>query len=256
MTEDAFLKAIHADPDDVASRLVYADWLEENGGPAELARAEFIRVQIEAEGLKRGKRRTELEKRARELLAAHPEWTPAVTKGGIVARPVFRGGFLHGVTVAASRFPSVAKKLFKAAPTVRAAVFPEASNEVAELAACKYLARLAEADLSDMCSCGWCPIEEDLAALFASPHAGGLVRLNLSGDRMDADGAEALAASKAFPRLRELDLSNNRLGNAGARALLKAPWLEHLERLDLRGNGIGVRAGAMLRKRLGDAAVL
>ena len=40
----AFLEAILAQPDDDTPRLVYADWLEEQG---DSARAEFIRVQIE-----------------------------------------------------------------------------------------------------------------------------------------------------------------------------------------------------------------
>lgn len=39
---DAFLESIIAAPDDDAPRLIYADWLEENGEPE---RAEFIRVQ-------------------------------------------------------------------------------------------------------------------------------------------------------------------------------------------------------------------
>jgi uncharacterized protein (TIGR02996 family) len=43
--EDAFLQAIVADPDDIDARLVYADWLEENG---DTARAEFIRIGVEA----------------------------------------------------------------------------------------------------------------------------------------------------------------------------------------------------------------
>jgi uncharacterized protein (TIGR02996 family) len=42
--EVAFLTAIKANPADDVSRLVYADWLQENGEPE---RAEFIRVQIE-----------------------------------------------------------------------------------------------------------------------------------------------------------------------------------------------------------------
>ncbi len=39
----ALLRAILDDPDDDAPRLIYADWLEENGDPA---RAAFIRAQI------------------------------------------------------------------------------------------------------------------------------------------------------------------------------------------------------------------
>jgi uncharacterized protein (TIGR02996 family) len=37
----AFLAAIHDDPENDGTRLVFADWLEEHGDP----RAEFIRVQ-------------------------------------------------------------------------------------------------------------------------------------------------------------------------------------------------------------------
>lgn len=40
---EPFLRAICADPDDDTVRLVYADWLDENGDPD---RAEFIRLQV------------------------------------------------------------------------------------------------------------------------------------------------------------------------------------------------------------------
>ena len=43
MTNADFLQAILADPDDDTPRLIYADWLEEQGDP----RGEFIRVQCE-----------------------------------------------------------------------------------------------------------------------------------------------------------------------------------------------------------------
>ena len=41
-TDTAFIQAILASPEDRAVRLVYADWLEDNGDPE---RAEFIRAQ-------------------------------------------------------------------------------------------------------------------------------------------------------------------------------------------------------------------
>ena len=43
-TERALLTAIADSPDEDTPRLVYADWLDENGDPD---KAEFIRVQIE-----------------------------------------------------------------------------------------------------------------------------------------------------------------------------------------------------------------
>jgi uncharacterized protein (TIGR02996 family) len=69
---DAFLLAIHADRED-APRLIYADWLEDRGGEAGAARAEFIRAQVELANLKnRSKRRkAALEARQQELLAAY-----------------------------------------------------------------------------------------------------------------------------------------------------------------------------------------
>jgi uncharacterized protein (TIGR02996 family) len=42
----ALLAAIVAYPDEDTPRLIYADWLDENGEPA---RAEFIRLQVDLE---------------------------------------------------------------------------------------------------------------------------------------------------------------------------------------------------------------
>jgi uncharacterized protein (TIGR02996 family) len=71
--EEALLRAIWAEPDDDAPRLVYADWLEENGQPE---RAEFIRVQIELASLTRpSPRRQRLLKRQGDLLILYrAEW--------------------------------------------------------------------------------------------------------------------------------------------------------------------------------------
>ena len=44
---DALYRAILTAPEEDTPRLVYADWLDENG---QLNRAEFIRVQIELRG--------------------------------------------------------------------------------------------------------------------------------------------------------------------------------------------------------------
>ncbi len=49
---DAFIAAIVAEPGDDLPRLIFADHLEESGEPANVARAEFIRVQVELAGVK------------------------------------------------------------------------------------------------------------------------------------------------------------------------------------------------------------
>jgi uncharacterized protein (TIGR02996 family) len=66
MSHDAFLDEIRADPEDTIPRLIYADWLEENGDPlAELIRVqcELAELDVEVEG------RSELRQREREHLA-------------------------------------------------------------------------------------------------------------------------------------------------------------------------------------------
>ena len=69
MSHDAFLNAIHASPADDLPRLVYADWLEENG---DASRAEFIRVQCELATIDAiDPQRPALEDREHELLNEH-----------------------------------------------------------------------------------------------------------------------------------------------------------------------------------------
>src|SRR5262249_51568994 len=45
--EAALLRAVCDNPDEDTPRLVYADWLDEQGGESRTARAEFIRLQVE-----------------------------------------------------------------------------------------------------------------------------------------------------------------------------------------------------------------
>ena len=97
---EAFLRAIFDAPADDTPRLVYADFLEENGEPE---RAELIRVQCELERLRTARtdpaRVTGLEARSAELIGVlrPPSDTPwlddvdfrrgfSVLKGAIVLR--------------------------------------------------------------------------------------------------------------------------------------------------------------------------
>jgi uncharacterized protein (TIGR02996 family) len=61
MNDDTgFLEKLLADPSDNATRLVYADWLEEQGDPVSEAKAEFLRLTVRAEGDPEGKRLQQL----------------------------------------------------------------------------------------------------------------------------------------------------------------------------------------------------
>jgi uncharacterized protein (TIGR02996 family) len=68
--ERAFLQALIADPDDVPSRLVYADWLEERGD----ARAEYLRLECQLRSFgDADERRAPVEARLKELRFTLPQ---------------------------------------------------------------------------------------------------------------------------------------------------------------------------------------
>jgi uncharacterized protein (TIGR02996 family) len=91
---DAFLAAIRDEPDNDTPRLVYSDWLEEQG---DAARAEFIRVQCRLERLHPGDpSRTALEEREDELLARHEaDWLAPLPES--LFEWTFKRGFVEEV---------------------------------------------------------------------------------------------------------------------------------------------------------------
>jgi uncharacterized protein (TIGR02996 family) len=91
--DPAFIRMIAAAPDDDAPRLVYADYLEETGDPAKMARAEFIRVQVEKARLVPDTSRwSELWHRDTTLLDWAREWRRELP----VIEQVEYGGFVRG----------------------------------------------------------------------------------------------------------------------------------------------------------------
>jgi uncharacterized protein (TIGR02996 family) len=102
MTHDqAFLHDIREHPEDDAPRLIYADWLMEQGNP----RGEFIRVQCELARLpKKDRKRAALEARERELLQEHEAAWRSELPGvpGLQWGP-FERGFSVGLRLPAGR---------------------------------------------------------------------------------------------------------------------------------------------------------
>src|SRR5437868_5364079 len=95
--EDAFWKAVLADPDDDLPRLAFADWLEESGDEDERARAEFIRVQLELAKIPAADpwdpappdspRVQHLREREEQLLQCYRrKWQAQVTSGSFASR--------------------------------------------------------------------------------------------------------------------------------------------------------------------------
>jgi uncharacterized protein (TIGR02996 family) len=248
--EQAFLTAILANPDDDTPRLVFADWLDERGSADDRARAALIRAQCRIERNPPPGELTQLTREIQALLKKHARrWTEHLRAAKLGTDWTFRRGFLDGGALSATLFVERGEELFRLAPTIRALKFTNAANETTELAASPFLARLASVDLTLMCTCGWCPIDGELRDLFKSKHATNLKCLNVSRDRIDEEGAAALARSKVLANLTELDLSRNPLEAAGVEALLHAKHLRKLRVLNLSGTslqnaGAEVLAGA------------
>jgi uncharacterized protein (TIGR02996 family) len=230
--QDEFLRDIIEHRDDDAPRLIYADWLEEQG---ERDRAEFIRAQCELAHLAGdAPRRPGLKRRSEELLGQHAgEWLRPLPEWAVREPPQWRRGFVAAVRAKGEDFLRGAEELLRLCP-LEGAFLTEAREHLPELLQRTHLANLTSLDLNMN------EIEDEGAvALASSPHLANLTTLGLYGNRIGAEGAKALAGSPHLANLATLDLRGNDIGDEGAEALAGSRHLANLATLDLRGNGIG-----------------
>lgn len=223
---EGFLARIREVPDDDGPRLIYADWLDEQGDP----RGEFIRVQLALARLSGSdRRRPGLLRAERELLGRYgARW--AAPFRGLATGPVFRRGFVDEVKVTARQFLARGATLF--------AVWP--------------FRRLYLLDLGG-----------HLDAVLSSPLLSRLSGLTAYAQHLGEPLARAVADSPHLAGLTELRLGRNRVGDAGAGWMAASPFLSRLEVLDLSENELGPTAGGVLaagvrdlnlgHNRLGDA---
>jgi uncharacterized protein (TIGR02996 family) len=129
---DALLAAIIANPDDDTPRLVYADWLQENGQPE---RAEFIRVAVRRARTAKGTRDyRKLFGRELELLTRHrEEWSAPFRPWAAFENLVFRRGFVEEAHLQPDVYLAHSGELLSAAP-VREVWVNNAAPLVLELA--------------------------------------------------------------------------------------------------------------------------
>jgi uncharacterized protein (TIGR02996 family) len=219
-----FLRDVLADPEDDAPRLVYADWLDEQG---DAARAEFIRVGCERARLEEGPRWAALAVRERQLLAAHGDaWKQDVAAW---ARPGcwFERGFVAGVEGRAGQFCERAEGLYRRAP-VRHAVLRQVLGHITQLTMRPYLAPLRRLELLDGIWGKYLPV------FLACRHLAGLRALGLCGPVQSfAPQAATLAELGRLTGLEELTLTVCPLTPHLAHMLLEASVLQRLRVLRL-----------------------
>ena len=226
--EQAFLQAIRETPDDDAPRLIYADWLEEQGGASRAARAEFIRIQCRLdELLEDNPARDRLEDEAADLLAEHEyEWTQSLHD--IAEDWRFQRGFIEHIRIRGENLLTHAERLFDFAP-LRSLHLRMPRNDVPHLAACPQLHWVSSLDFS-RCQFN----DRALQQLLTSPNLERLSALNLEGNDINTPGIRTLVATPLFARLSRLDLSANRaVGDSAVRLLVRANTASNLEELGL-----------------------
>jgi uncharacterized protein (TIGR02996 family) len=243
--DEAFLAAIRADPDDDTVRLVYADWLAENG---ESARAEFIRAECAAHHLPEwSAERDRAEERAAQLFVEHATRWLGKWPEGLDNSLVQRGFWFHLTFPRVREFIRAAERgsLRRLAPvqTLRITHRPESDPDgLRTLAASPALSWVEALAVDDS------DFDDELAGLFASsPHARSLRGLTVEDAReLTVEGVSALLADGAPPGLVELGLWSAQLGDAGLQQIARLPGLARLKRLRLHGCGFGDAGAAAL----------
>lgn len=171
MTTDpqVLLAEILARPDDDEPRLVYADWLTQQGDP----RGEFITVQC---ALATGTGDySALAARERELLAAHAkEWTAHIHRFGT---PTLRRGFVATIKTSAARFAAEGGPFFERDPIEELIVQRGDNQGLAALGAAPHLARLRRLELRRTISSK--ADADAVATWLRSPYLAGLRELQL-----------------------------------------------------------------------------
>jgi uncharacterized protein (TIGR02996 family) len=233
MLETAFWRSIQEAPDDDAPRLIYADWLDEQGDATQTARAEFIRVQCELERLAEDaiERRAELEQRESALWKEHGKAWSAPLKP-FSNKFAFRRGFPDQVLVHGKTFLESAEEVLSAAP-VFSIRLRNSKEQIGRLAQCPSLARLSSLSLY------WNHIGLKRAQVFfTSPYLSQLSELDLDDNDIRPGGLQALSQAN-LPRLKSLNLRANHLEDAGLELLAGLPLLGQLHTLGLARNHLG-----------------
>jgi uncharacterized protein (TIGR02996 family) len=269
---DALYAAVLADPDADAPRLVYADWLEEHPrGEADVARAAFIRLEIEAEGLPAGSEaRARLETAAARLFNAFGEaWNADVPTWDkwYESLLIYRRGFPFELHASVRTVHYSGGELFGLAP-IQSLVVSARPDQLPRYQEFMEAMHGRRPDLSGLRSLwlttnlGGSGESTRLAFQIVAryPSLRNLERLSLAGCDLNVESIYLLdrALREAVFRdgLRELDLSDNNIQDQGATALSVAPSLTAVGRLVMTGNPLSPLGRRMLANHFGDRVVM
>jgi uncharacterized protein (TIGR02996 family) len=268
---EPFLQTVLDHPADDGPRMVYADWLEEQGDP----RGEFIRVQLQLNRIAPNDPNFDsLTDREMSLLNRHGElWReeiPEWARNGCE----FRRGFVSDVIVWTRWQAGFGPQLSHMTP-IEKVTLNEAHDALAEFALSPELPHLRELvilddgtkpdDLKVLCRSPICRrlralrfmgmdlLDSGALIIALTPHLRRLQHLEMKRCKIDHRGAVKLGESEYLPGLQWLDLSDNGLGNDAFFAVVNSPLMTHLTRLSWNDNGLTSEAARFLTQSAGVA---
>ncbi|WP_439623110.1 TIGR02996 domain-containing protein [Gemmata sp.] len=273
---EAFLRAIFDAPGDDTPRLVYADFLQENG---EDDRAELIRVQCELARMNDDcdpGRWAALEERNQWLSQVAVPWNKVRTGNGVTMnRGLWRESFAEGVAVTVEDLDDPLKfrewvvrvnpawygetKLYVRAESrlehdwVVGAQLQ--STHTHALYGLPFTQQVTDWNLSGhLVECNPPPpdLSDFLPFVNGGPQPGDMVIC----PALSQSAVDGLVRHKGVKRIRTLDLRNNRLGGEAVRLLVKSPYLENLQCLRLLdGNHLRGKLWQEVIERFGEDVV-
>ena len=194
-----FLQEVLKNPDEDEARLVYADWLEEQGS----ARGDFIRAQchIASSDETHEEYFDALETEDRLLIEHGEDW--AAELGQDVRKTQFRRGFVDEVTVLASALVKEQGAIFDRAP-IHWLRLNRVKGKGAKIAELDALTKLRGLDVS-----GIKIPEEDMLAILSSPYLKNLERFRAGhySSEFSLAQVEGLAKSAAAESLKAITIN-------------------------------------------------
>jgi uncharacterized protein (TIGR02996 family) len=234
--ERALLAAIYDNPEEDTPRLMYADWLDEQGGAANAARAEFIRVQCECSRLddlrdQYKERYEQLEARAQELEKQYrKQWLAEFPSPNVGDNP-YSHGFLNRMTLDATKCLKVPRPRWYREPFLRLTLRSDADT-IQKLCDTGWLDGVSDLDLSPSEHEDANPIAQAVAASSCAP----TLRILALWDDGFTDLSLQTVAAGSFGELRELSCMG-RFTPKGWETVLNSPAVTRLEDLTIGHRG-------------------
>lgn len=225
--EKGFLADIVSHPDDEGIRLIYSDWLAEQGTALQLAKSEWIRLQINNSRCRAAvpvdshmiSREMELQAFFEKELMTNLQCEPGYMG--------WRGGLLEEIHLHVQTLLDHGPMLFAQHPIQTLRIYWGLATPFQRVS--------------------------DLKTLVRQNSFANLRTLDLSGTSIGSSGVEVLAqAGDRFGKLIDLNLSSCSVGDAGLRGILQSSLISQLIHLNLQRNDITTRGIRLLVEKLNN----